>query len=191
MKLRFAAIAALLVACGDDATDVKPLTPAPTTTGTATPPTKDAGATPVADAGSSGTGGAFIGTLDATPATQFGGGTNHCTYDVTLKNVSIEVDMNANGQVIGGTVSDLMVETLVGTCPYAPQANSQQSFSFSTANGTTLSWVGGADNHPATDLKITPTKTGSSYAAAATWTRTDETDDLQWVVKTQITLGAR
>jgi hypothetical protein len=172
--------------------DVKPLSPAPTSTGTTAPPTKDAGTTPVttSDAGSS-AGGAFIGTLSATPATQFGGVSPHCTYDVTLKNVSIEIDLNPNGQVIGGTVSDLMVETIVGSCPYAPQANSQQAFAFSTANGTTLSWIGGTDNHPQTDLKIELTKAGASYQAAATWTRTDLTDDFQWVVKTEITLGQR
>ncbi|MBX3234431.1 MAG: hypothetical protein KIT84_09440 [Labilithrix sp.] len=141
----------------------------------------------------------YAGTLDATPTVRFGGqgtGGNFCNYDVTLKNVAIEVTVLPSGQVIAATVRDTMIEASVPPCTYSPAPPSDQTFSFTTMTETSagesqLAFKGAAGNRPATSLVVDLKKVGGSYEASATWHRTDQPDPLDWTVKTKITLGPR
>lgn len=59
----------------------------------------------------------YRGTLDATTPVQFGGGPKgFCTYSITLKQLAVELTVQASGEVTAGAVSDLNVEAIVGTC---------------------------------------------------------------------------
>jgi len=144
----------------------------------------DAGTPPPADQASS-----FRGVLAATPATKFGGVAPHCTYNATMKKVEVELAITPSGNVIAGSAKSNYVETVVGTCALAALGTVPQTFTLTTTNGTELTFrgVGG----PKTALVLKLTKAGASWDAAATWTRTDRTDDLKWVVKSNVTLGPK
>lgn len=176
----------------DDITDA----PAPTTTASATTP--PVVSTPV-DAGTSDASATtYVGRLDATPTVRFGGkGTtgNYCNYDVTLKDVTIEVTALPSGAIIAASVKNTMVEASVPPCTFAPAAPAVNDYvlttSKTTADGAQLAFKGAATNHPASSLIIDIVKNGSSYDASAVWHRTDQGDPLDWTVKTKITLGPR
>lgn len=146
------------------------------------------------DAGNGGSATTYVGTLDTTTTVRFGG-TPYCSYDVTLKNVKIEVAALPDGSVIGASVRDTMVEASVPPCTLSPAPPADCSFAFTkattTATGVQLAFKGASTNHPATELLIDLTKAGGSYEAAARWRRTDQVAPLVWVVSTKITLGPR
>jgi hypothetical protein len=171
----------------DDDDDTAPVATTVATAGPA-PPAQHV------DAGSGGTATTYVGTLDSTPTVRFGG-SPYCFYDVTLKQVEIEVAALPNGDVIGAQVTDTMVEASVPPCTYSPSPPSAQSFSFTTskptADGFELSFNGAAQNQPATKLVVGLKKVGSSYEAAANWHRTDQPAPLDWTATTKITLGPR
>ena len=148
------------------------------------PPVEDAGTKPPAEQASS-----FRGVLAATPSTRFGGVAPHCTYDATMKNIEVELAITPSGAVIGGTAKNSYVETIVGTCPFTALGTVAQAFTLSTAKGDELTLAG--TGGPKTQLVLKLTKSGASWDAAASWERTDRTDDLKWVVKSNVTLGPK
>lgn len=131
----------------------------------------------------------FRGILSATPATRFGGVAPHCTYNVTLRNIEMELAITPSGSVIGGTARNSMVESLVGTCASPALGSVPQTFTLATVNATELTFRG--TGGPRTSLLVKLTKVGASWEAASTWERTDRTDDLKWVVKSKLTLGPK
>ena len=149
-------VAFVAAACSSGDTTVQPLStldPAPSSTGTPSVPDSGAMTTNPVDSGTTPAGPAtFIGTLDATAPTKFGGLAGHCTYDVVLKNVAIEVDVNPNGQIIGGTASDTMDETLVGTCPNAALGTKAQTFLVRDRERHHVVVGRGKDGHRAGDI---------------------------------------
>lgn len=177
-------------AADDDLTD-----PAPTTTA---PPETPPPVTPPVDAGANPTATIYLGKLDATPTVRFGGQGatgNYCNYDVTLKDVVIEIAALPDGSIISASTKDTMVEASVPPCTFASAPPSAQSYAFTTAtktaDGLQLAFKGAAANFPATSLVVDLVKTGNSYEASAVWHRTDQGDPLDWTVKTKITLGPR
>lgn len=141
----------------------------------------DAGAPPDASEQAS----RYRGILAATPATRFGGVV--CTYDVTMKNIEIELAITPSGGVTSGSAKNDMVETIVGTCANPPLGSLPQVFTLTTVNATELTFRGRGG--PETSLLVKLTKVGASWEADTTWERTDRTDDLKWFVKSKVTLG--
>jgi hypothetical protein len=143
------------------------------------------------DAATGGAAVSYRGTLDKTGTSQFGGGSGHCTYNVAMSAIEIELAITPEGNIIGGSVNNSMTESIVGTCAFAPLGTKPMSFSFASAQGQTLTWAQAATGAPKTNLTITLTKTGQSYDAAVKWVRADRTDDLQWTVATKVTIGPK
>lgn len=193
--------AAALVACSASP-DLD--APAPHATGRATP--VDAGAPEAAadaggdaappDAAPKAT--TYAGTLAATEAFAFGGDTptqTFCDYAMTLTGIAVEVALLDSGDVIGATVENRTREAIVGTCPYAPAAPSEQSFGLATAKptttGATLVFEGASANTPVTSLVVTLVRRGEGFDANAVWTRTDQVEILNWKVEATIPLVPR
>lgn len=149
---------------------------------------------PPIDAGSGGTATTYVGTLSETPTVRFGG-SPYCFYDVRLKDVKIEIAALPGGQIIGATVTDVMVENSVPPCTFGAAPPTDCSFAFTTltqtADGYQLAFSGAKTNHPATRLVVDLKKVGNSYEAAANWHRTDQKAPLDWTITTKITLGPR
>ena len=63
----------------------------------------------------------YEGTLAVTAVVPFGG-SPYCSYDVKLSNVVVDVKMNDMGELVSATASDVMTESVRGSCPYPAQA---------------------------------------------------------------------
>jgi hypothetical protein len=136
----------------------------------------------------------FAGTLATTATVPFGGG-GFCKYDVTLKDVAIEVELLANGDVGRATMRDLAVEKALDGCPYAPMDPSIQDFTLKsqavTTTGTRIELVGAKTNRPETALVIDLVESGAGYEATGTWKRTDQQGALGWSVTAKISLAKK
>lgn len=188
-------------ACSEDAPEAKPHRTVPSTDDDDSAPV-DAGGTSssssssgdtVVDAATGGAAVTYRGTLDTTPTTPFGNGTQSCKYLVAMKNIVVEIAITPDGEVIGGSATNDMVETLAETCVNKPLGTKKEAFTAGTMKAPdTLGWVGAAANGPKMDLTTTLTKAGQSYQAALKWVRTDQPSaDLAWTVTTTITLGPK
>jgi hypothetical protein len=145
----------------------------------------------VIDAATGGAAVTYRGTLDQTPSFQFGGAAGHCTYNIIMSAIEIELAITPEGTVIGGTAKNNMTESLVGTCAYAPLGTKPMSFSFASRTGDTLTFAAGTTGAPKSDLTINLTKSGASYTGAVKWVRADRTDDLRWTATGLVTIGPK
>jgi hypothetical protein len=137
----------------------------------------------------------FAGTLATTATVPFGGG-GFCKYDITLKDVAIEIEILPNGDVGRATVRDLAVERSLEGCPYGPMDPSIQDFTLKThgvtTTGTRIELEGSKTNRPATALVVDLVPTAAAgYAATATWKRTDQQGALAWSVTAKATLAKK
>lgn len=181
---------ALACACGSEPTSP---VPPPLASSTSRPPERDAGPeerdafvlTPVE------TSSMFVGTLATTETVPFGGD-GFCKYDITLRDVSMEIELLATGDVGQAAVRDLAVERALEGCPYAPAEPSIQEFTVKSAavttTGTRVDFMGAKDNRPATSLVVDLVQTAGGYDATATWKRTDQGPPLAWSVTAKIAL---
>ena len=137
----------------------------------------------------------FAGTLGTTATVPFGG-SGFCKYDITLRDVAIEVAFAANGEVAGATVRDLAVEKALDGCPYGAMAPSIQDFTLKsqavTTTGSRVELAGAKTNRPETALVIdlVPSASGG-YDATATWKRTDQKAPLAWSVTAKVKLAKK
>jgi hypothetical protein len=142
---------------------------------------------------------AYAGALATTAKVPFGG-PPYCKYNVTLKNVTVDVQLLATGEIADATVTDLMVEEAV-SCPHPPANPNNQSFAFDsaqkTADGVKVTFKGASTNSPKTSLVMTVTTSpadggvdggSDGYPADLTWTRTDEPAPLAWKVNAKVSL---
>lgn len=187
-------------ACSEDAPEVKPHRTVPVSDDDDDTTPVDAGGSSssssgdaVVDAALGGAAVTYRGTLDTTPTTPFGSGTDSCKYLVAMKNIVVEIAITPEGEVIGGSATNDMVESLGDTCPYPPLGTKKEAFTAGTMKAPdTLGWVGAAANGPKMDLTTKLTKVGQSYEAAVKWVRTDQSSaTLAWTVTTTITLGPK
>lgn len=136
----------------------------------------------------------FAGSLASTATVPFGGG-GFCKYDITLRDIAIELDLDSAGEVSRATVRDLAVERALDNCPHAPMAPSIQDFTLKSAavttTGTRVELVGSKTNRPATSLVVDLVQSGAGYEATATWTRTDQTAPLVWTVTAKTSLAKK
>jgi hypothetical protein len=136
----------------------------------------------------------FAGTLAATATVPFGG-SGFCKYDVTLKDVAIEIEILPNGDVGRATVRDLVVERALDGCPYGPMDPSVQDFTLKThavtTTGTRVELAGSKTNRPETALVVDLVETAAGYDATATWKRTDQKAPLAWSVTARAKLAKK
>lgn len=191
-------LGSVVIACGDDTQTVQPQKAQQhkadddddvATSSTSSTTSSSGGA--VIDAATGGAAVTYHATLAKTQSTQFGGGSGHCTYNVVMSDIDIELAITPEGNVIGGSAKNSMTESTVGSCTFAPLGTKPMSFSFAAPDGGTLTWAQGSTGAPKTNLTLTLTKKGAGYEGAVKWVRADRTDDLQWTVNTTVTLDPK
>jgi hypothetical protein len=176
--------------------------PAPTTSGTEEQPAPPPPDTSGDDAGSNEVPvkptTAYAGTLAATAPVSFGGG-SYCKYEITMKNVAVDLALLDSGQVDSGTVKNTAVEKAIA-CPYQPAPPNNQSFTFKSqttnADGSRhLVFAGAAGNGYGTvltaDLAAAADAGADGYTATLTWKRTDQKAPLAWTVTAKIPLSRK
>lgn len=178
--------------------------PAPTTSssGDEQPPPPDS----TADAGDGGTDEvpvkpttAYAGTLAATAPVSFGGG-GFCNYQVTMKDVSVDLALLDSGSVDSATVKNTAVEKAI-SCPYAPAPPNNQSFTLqaqakNTDGSRHLVFTGAKTNGYGTvltaDLAAAAGDAGAgAYTITLTWKRTDQKAPLAWTVTAKVPLARK
>lgn len=136
----------------------------------------------------------FAGALATSATVPFGGG-GFCKYDITLRDIAIEIEVSPSAEVARATVRDLAVEQALDGCPHAPMEPSIQDFTLKSAavttTGTRIELVGAKTNRPATSLVIDLVETGTGFEATATWTRTDQKAPLAWSVTAKTNLAKK
>jgi len=132
----------------------------------------------------------YRGTLSSTPSVQFGGDT-FCTYSVQMREVVFDVVVRGDEDLTSMSVDNTMVESIVGSCPYAPQPQNRQHFSLSSSptgardDGSFAPVLAGdASNQPRTALASRVTQQGGTLQATARWERVDIDPPLNWAVNT-------
>lgn len=180
----------LPLACGSEKTQPAP---PPLATNTARPPEPEGGAT-APDAfvlTPTETSSTYEGTLATTATVPFGG-SGYCQYEMTLKDVAIQIEFLASGDVGQAIVRDLAVEKTVASCPYPPMDPAIQDFTVKssavTTTGTRVEFTGAKSNRPDTSLVVDLVQVGAGYEATATWKRVDQQPPLAWTVTGKVTL---
>lgn len=132
------------------------------------------------------------------PAASFGGIAEYtCTYTMTLRQISLQLQLDAGGKVVGGTLQNMTDEEVTnpGICSNPPHADTLQKFTFKSATPVGASSMvvmeGDKANSPQASLALTVTPTGSSYIAAGRWTRTDQVPALTWSVTANLNLAEK
>jgi hypothetical protein len=133
----------------------------------------------------------YVGQLSMTTPQPFGG-SGYCKYTVTLKDVVIDVALDAMQNLQWMVVDDTMLEALVGSCPFGAQPPNDQGFEYAGTpqppqpGGTympTLTPLG--SNHPVETIAVTATPANATtFATTIRWHRTDAADPLNWTVNT-------
>jgi len=123
------------------------------------------------DGGNGDTATTYVGTLDTTPETQFGG-RPYCFYQVALKNIDIEVTALSSGWIIGASVRLTAVEASIKPCAQEGAPPSDHVYSYTTDTELPdgrdqLAFSSAPANHPQAKLIINLKKTGNSYVAEA------------------------
>lgn len=135
----------------------------------------------------------YAGSLSAAPKAPFGG-SPFCRYEMTIKDIAVEIGVLGSGDVVSGSVTDTAVESTI-QCPHQPMAPAAQVFAFKKATKTTDGWrvefAGDAKNRPKTSLVATLVSAGDGYDATFTWKRTDQKAPLLWTVKGKVPLKAK
>lgn len=137
--------------------------------------------------------------LAMSPVANFGGVLPDypCTYTMTLRQISLQLQLDDSGKVVGGTLQNMTDEEVTnpGPCPYLPADDTLQKFTFKSATPVGASSMvvmqGDKANAPESSLALTVTPTGSSYIAAGRWTRTDQVPALTWSVTASLNLAAK
>ena len=132
--------------------------------------------------------------LDPVPPANFGSGADntHCAYTMTLKQLSVELDIRPSGEVTAGTVQNLNVEAVIQPCVYAPAPTVIANYAFqaatATPTGQTVTFLGATNNQTKVNLSMTLTPGTSVYTAVLTFHRTDQGPPLDWNVVVPLTL---
>ena len=137
---------------------------------------------------------AYAGTLTTTATVPFGGD-GFCKYDITLRDVAIEIAVSTKGEITRATMRDLAVEKALDGCPYSAMEPSIQDFTSKTMSvtttGTRVEFAGAKANRPQTALVVDLVPSANGYQATATWKRTDQTAPLAWSVTAKMALAKK
>lgn len=136
----------------------------------------------------------YRGTLAATGASPFGG-SSHCNYTMTLRDLEAELALSTTGAIVGGSAQAISVEATVQPCPYMPIPPRLLKFTFGSATpiGGAIMVVfnGVATNDPKASLTMTVTPSGGALGAMTRWTRTDQPAPLDWSVTANLSLAIK
>lgn len=120
------------------------------------------------------------------------GGPPFCMYTVTLKQLSLEIDLRG-GQAVAARTQHLGVEETVPPCTFEPQPPSISRYTLDSATGSaerlTLTMRGDPANAPTTSLTIELTSVGDAHEATLGWKRIDQGPPLDWAVIAKLTLS--
>lgn len=136
----------------------------------------------------------YAGMTKAAPKASFGG-SPFCRYEMTIKDIAMDVGFLESGDLVAATVKDTAVEAAI-QCPHAPMAPSNQLFTFKKAtktenNGWKIEFTGDAKNRPATALVAVLAPRLDGYETTLTWKRTDQEGPLAWTVRGKLPLAAK
>jgi hypothetical protein len=140
----------------------------------------------------------YRGTLAETAAVGFGG-LPYCHYTITLKQLSIEVEILPGGQVNTGRAQALNVEAVVvSTMPNCP-ANTPvippniATYTFQSAKpitgGMQLTFKGGSTNNPGVNLVVDLAAAGTGFQARLAFQRFDQPAVLNWSVVAMLSMS--
>jgi hypothetical protein len=134
----------------------------------------------------------FTGTLAASAVTGFGG-SPYCKYTITLKQIDVDVTVNAAGGLAGASVTDLAVEANVQPCPNAPADPTVQKYTLASSlklptGGLHLELAPDPANHPSASLVLEGDFGGDHVMASLEWHRTDQQPPLDWRVTAGVPL---
>lgn len=150
------------------------------------------------DGSVAGTATTYKGHLEMTPPVPFGG-IPFCDYTMTLKQLDVELTIEASGAVRSGRVQDLNVEAVVDTTPPCPDGAippNIASYTFASAapgtDGTMLTFVAASTNAPDVDLTATLSSAGAVKTVKLGFQRINVEDDiLAWAIAATVTLTAQ
>lgn len=133
----------------------------------------------------------FAGKILASPTVRIGN-PGQCRYDVTLKNISVTVSLNASGELAAAVVRDMFNEVAI-ECPHKPLPSSLHLFNLKAAtkteDGARLEMAGDASNRPRTDLVIDLVPSSASgYQATLHFKRVDIGPPFDWSITARVTL---
>ena len=140
----------------------------------------------------------YKGRIEMTPPVPFGG-LPFCDYTMTLKQLDVELTLEASGAVRSGKVQDLNFETVLDSTPPCPEgaiAPNIASYTFASASpgtdGMMLTFLAGPTNEPDVDLTGTLTSAGAVKTAKLGFQRINVEDDvLAWTIVATATLTAQ
>lgn len=140
----------------------------------------------------------FYGSLPATSPVSFGGAGGVCAYEITFRNVTVDVRQGASGQITTAVVKARMEEVDVpkGSCATPVIPPNAQTFTFvSAAKGSGDSVVvklaGASTNAPRADLVMEVSPQAPAATAKLAWKRTDGAAQTSWTVPATIPLEPR
>lgn len=135
----------------------------------------------------------FSGVVDATTPVQFGGGPKgFCMYSITLKQLELVLTVQRSGDITAGSVSDLNVEAIVGTCSAGTIPPKIARYTLDSAKpapgGMQLTFQADPLNEPVVAVTGVVSFDGTKGTAALTFKRGGDTVDpvLDWQVVTSV-----
>lgn len=134
----------------------------------------------------------YRGVLDEMAPVTFGGG-QFCRYSIALREIEIQVTVQASGLVIGAEARNVNVEMVVPPCPFAPQAPSIATYAFASASAASgevvVALSPASTNTPVGTLRLHLVRTGDAYLARFEYHRTDQVPPLDWSVAGSLALA--
>jgi TIR domain len=124
----------------------------------------------------------------STGSTQFGG-SPYCTYAVSLEKPALSVSIDEFGQVSKASLVLTMVESIVGSCPYAPLGTQPHSYQGGgTTNGTNvmLELNPAPGNKPSAVAKFNGAVVNGRLAGTLTVHRINIGGNLAWTVESSV-----
>ena len=138
---------------------------------------------------SSAVGGRLTGSLAQTSSVVFGGG-EHCTFRITLKDVSVDITANEQGKPSSATVTATAVEEVLSSpCPNSAIAPHRQRFTMTSAESQRITLAPAPENRPPADLVVEGDFAVSSPTVRLSWHRNDYPAPLDWRVTAQVKLA--
>jgi hypothetical protein len=137
----------------------------------------------------------YLGRLDETlPPVMFGQeGVTTCVWRMTLRELKVELGIQASGQLASGQVQALYHEEIVNMCMDQPAPQSIMNYTLTSSvpesSGMKLTFQEKAGDHPGASLSALLTSAGPGYQAALTFERTDLSDVYKWKVITTVVLA--
>jgi TIR domain len=126
--------------------------------------------------------------VGGTGSTQFGG-SPYCTYAVSLEKPALSVSIDEFGQVSKASLVLTMVESIVGSCPYASLGTQPHSYQGGgTTNGTNvmLELNPAPGNRPSALAKFTGAVVNGRLVGTIALHRTNIGGNLAWTVESSI-----